>query len=219
MVIKLKDIQLITLGSLFFILSKLFSSQENLELIIEKPEIQVNKIDNEDLFNNVEKTFEIRKERARELERLKEFNGLTVRPDFLPDSLLGGHTKTLEPLEHDDRFEEAKKEIIRENRLLNLKNKIGFLLSELDKKPLPRRQLPPRYPAKAKANGIEGFVLAEFIVDQNGDVESVAVKDSSHSFFEAPTVDAIRNWVFTPGEKDGRKVRTRMWVKIPFLLQ
>ena len=94
-----------------------------------------------------------------------------------------------------------------------------FDINDLEKKPQPRRQLPPRYPAKAKANGIEGFVLAEFIVDQNGEVESVVVKDSSHSFFEAPTVDAIRNWVFTPGEKDGRKVRTRVRVKIPYTLQ
>ena len=77
----------------------------------------------------------------------------------------------------------------------------------------------PRYPAKAKSNGIEGFVVAEFIVDQNGDVESVVIKESSHSMFEAPTVDAIRNWVFTPGEKDGRKVKTRVRVKIPYAMR
>ena len=94
-----------------------------------------------------------------------------------------------------------------------------FDINDLEKKPQPRRQLPPRYPSKAKASGIEGFVLAEFIVDQNGEVESVVVKDSSHSLFEAPTIDAIRNWVFTPGEKDGRKVRTRVRVKIPYTLQ
>jgi protein TonB len=82
-----------------------------------------------------------------------------------------------------------------------------------------RRLLPPRYPAKAKASSIEGFVLLEFIVDQNGDVESVVVKDSSHSLFEAAAVDAVRNWVFTPGEKDGRKVRTRCRQKIPFTIQ
>jgi protein TonB len=94
-----------------------------------------------------------------------------------------------------------------------------FDINDLEKKPQPRRQLPPRYPAKAKASGLEGFALAEFIVDQNGDVESVVIKDSSNSIFEAPTVDAIRNWVFTPGEKDGRKVRTRVRVKIPYTLQ
>ena len=94
-----------------------------------------------------------------------------------------------------------------------------FDINDLDKKPQARRLLPPRYPAKAKASSIEGFVLLEFIVDQNGDVESVVVKDSSHSLFEAPTVDAIRNWVFTPGEKDGRKVRTRCRQKIPFTIQ
>ena len=94
-----------------------------------------------------------------------------------------------------------------------------FDINDLEKKPQARRQLPPRYPAKAKASSIEGFVLLEFIVDQNGDVESVVVKDSSHSLFEAAAVDAVRNWVFTPGEKDGRKVRTRFRQKIPFTIQ
>ena len=94
-----------------------------------------------------------------------------------------------------------------------------FDINDLEKKPMARRQLPPRYPSKAKRMGLEGFVLAEFIVDQNGNVESVIIKDSSESLFEAPTIEAIRNWVFTPGEKDGRKVRTRVRVKIPFTLQ
>ncbi|MFL2848007.1 MAG: energy transducer TonB [Coraliomargaritaceae bacterium] len=94
-----------------------------------------------------------------------------------------------------------------------------FDINDLEKKPQARRLLPPRYPAKAKASSIEGFVLLEFIVDQNGDVESVVVKDSSHSLFEAAAVDAVRNWVFTPGEKDGRKVRTRCRQKIPFTIQ
>ena len=94
-----------------------------------------------------------------------------------------------------------------------------FDINDLEKKPQPRRQLPPRYPAKAKASGIEGYAIAEFIVDQNGNVESVFIKESSHSLFEAPTIDAIRNWIFTPGEKNGKKVRTRVRVKIPFTLQ
>ena len=94
-----------------------------------------------------------------------------------------------------------------------------FDINDLEKKPQARRLLPPRYPAKAKASSIEGFVLLEFIVDQNGDVESVVVKDSSHSLFEAAAVDAVRNWVFTPGEKDGRKVKFRCRQKIPFTIQ
>ena len=93
-----------------------------------------------------------------------------------------------------------------------------FDINDLEKKPMARRQMPPRYPSKAKRIGLEGFVLAEFIVDRNGDVESVEIKDSSDSAFEAPTIEAIRNWKFTPGEKDGRTVRTRVRVRIPYTL-
>ena len=92
-------------------------------------------------------------------------------------------------------------------------------MKDLEKRPQPRRQINPRYPQKAKTSGIEGFVYVEFIVDQNGYVESVVVKDSSHSMFEPATIDAIRKWLFTPGEKDGRTVKTRFRMKVPFTLQ
>ena len=94
-----------------------------------------------------------------------------------------------------------------------------FDINDLEKKPMAIRQLPPRYPLKAKRMGLEGFAQAEFIVDQNGKVEFVIIKDSSDAIFEAPTIEGIKNWVFTPGEKDGQKVRTRVRVKIPYTLQ
>lgn len=93
-----------------------------------------------------------------------------------------------------------------------------FEISDLNQMPKPRRQLPPRYPSKARANAIEGFVITEFIIEKNGVVESIVIKDSSHMPFQEPTKNAIQNWVFTPGVKDGQNVRTRVRVKIPFTL-
>jgi protein TonB len=104
-----------------------------------------------------------------------------------------------------------------DSRKTNLKMDV-FEISDLNQVPKPRRQLPPRYPSIAKANTIEGFVIAEFIIEKNGVVESIVIEDSSHILFEEPTKDAILNWVFTPGLKDGQNVRTRARVKIPFTL-
>ena len=63
---------------------------------------------------------------------------------------------------------------------------------------------------------LEGYAMAEFIIDENGNVINVVIKQSSNPIFEKPTIDAIRRWKFTPGEKDGRKVKTRTRVKIPY---
>ncbi|MEM1222624.1 MAG: energy transducer TonB [Verrucomicrobiota bacterium] len=91
-----------------------------------------------------------------------------------------------------------------------------FDIGDLETKPQPRKQGAPRYPATAKRKGLQGFALAEFIIDENGNVIDVEIKQSSDPIFEKPTVEAIRDWKFTPGEKDGRAVKTRTRVKIPY---
>lgn len=94
-----------------------------------------------------------------------------------------------------------------------------FDIGAVDTKPQPRKQGSPRYPSTAKNRKLEGFVLAEFIVDENGNVINVEIKQSSDPIFDKPTIDAIRRWKFSPGEKDGRKVKTRTRVKIPYTLK
>ena len=94
-----------------------------------------------------------------------------------------------------------------------------FDIGDLDNKPQPRRQSAPKYPSTARRKGLQGFAVAEFIIDENGNVGSLQIKQSSDPVFEQPTIDAIRTWKFTPGEKDGRTVKTRTRVKIPYTIQ
>ena len=75
-----------------------------------------------------------------------------------------------------------------------------------------------RYPPSARRQGLQGRVTAEFIIDEKGDVLQVTITRSSDPVFEKPTIDAIRGWKFTPGEKDGRKVKTRTRVTIPYTI-
>ncbi|MGB0344870.1 MAG: energy transducer TonB [Coraliomargarita sp.] len=91
-----------------------------------------------------------------------------------------------------------------------------FDINAVDTKPQPRKQASPNYPIAAKRQKLEGYAMAEFIIDENGNVINVEIKQSSNPIFEKPTIDAIRRWKFTPGEKDGRKVKTRTRVKIPY---
>lgn len=93
-----------------------------------------------------------------------------------------------------------------------------FDISDLENKPMLRRQGSPRYPPAARRQGLQGRVTAEFIIDERGNVMRVTITRSTDPVFEKPTIDAIRGWKFTPGEKDGRKVKTRTRVTIPYTI-
>jgi len=94
-----------------------------------------------------------------------------------------------------------------------------FDINDLDKKPTTVKQVPPIYPIEATRRGLSGFVVAQFVIDQRGNVISVKVVRSSDRIFEGPTIDALRQWRFTPGEKNGRIVTTRAETRIPFDIQ
>ena len=93
-----------------------------------------------------------------------------------------------------------------------------FDINDLDSQPIARRQVAPRFPTNAKRKGLAGRVTAEFIINESGDVIDVTIQRSTDPIFDKPTIDAIRSWKFTAGEKDGRKVKTRTRVTIPYTI-
>ncbi|MFU8848326.1 MAG: energy transducer TonB [Opitutales bacterium] len=94
-----------------------------------------------------------------------------------------------------------------------------FDIMDLDKKPTVLRQPAPMYPPRARQQGLTGNVRVSFVIDQNGSVVSVRVISSTDPIFEAPTIDAVRQWRFTPGEKDGKVVTTRAETRVPYQIR
>jgi TonB family protein len=87
---------------------------------------------------------------------------------------------------------------------------------KLDQQPVPKFQKPPVYPYALSARGNSGEVMIDFVVDAHGDVWNPIVLKSTHPEFEAPAVEALLEWKFNPGLKDGRPVDTHMQVPIIF---
>jgi len=56
----------------------------------------------------------------------------------------------------------------------------------------------PAYPAEARLAGIQGFVVLDAAINEDGTVRSVGVVDSSNSIFENPSIDVVRKWIFKP---------------------
>jgi protein TonB len=78
----------------------------------------------------------------------------------------------------------------------------------------------PSYPEMLKASGIEGEVLAQFVVDTAGRVEprSFRVLQSSHDGFSNTVLVALPRMRFIPAEAGGRKVRMIVQQRFAFAL-
>lgn len=90
---------------------------------------------------------------------------------------------------------------------------------KLDNPPRTRSQTPPAYPHAARAAGLTGEVLVEFLVDETGHVQNPRIVRSTDNCFESPTLRAVQLWRFEPGKKSGRPVRFRMVAPVTFSLE
>jgi periplasmic protein TonB len=76
---------------------------------------------------------------------------------------------------------------------------------------------PPRYPEVLRASGVEGQLVALFVVDEQGRVEETSIRfaQPGNALFEDAVRVALRRMRFTPAEAGGRKVR--QLVQMPFV--
>jgi TonB family protein len=91
-------------------------------------------------------------------------------------------------------------------------------ISKLDQAPRAKSQARPQYPVALRTEGVEGQVVVDFIVDRNGNVQNAFAAKSSRPEFAAAAVEAVNQWTFSPGRKDGRDVNTHLLVSIMFTL-
>ena len=75
----------------------------------------------------------------------------------------------------------------------------------------------PRYPDALRSSGIQGKVVARFVVDERGmaEADSVQFVSSDNRLFEDAVRVALRRMRFAPAEIGGRKVR--QLVQMPFV--
>ena len=75
----------------------------------------------------------------------------------------------------------------------------------------------PRYPDMLRSANVEGEVIAQFVVDQNGkaDMSTFKVLKSSHDLFTAAVKNVLPNMRFLPAEVGGSKVK--QLVQMPFV--
>jgi TonB family protein len=82
-------------------------------------------------------------------------------------------------------------------------------------------QVKPDYTPQAQAARIQGSVLLNIVVLDDGVVGAVAVERSLDTMFglDEQAVKAMKEWKFKPGTKDGKAVAVRVHVEMTFTLK
>lgn len=77
----------------------------------------------------------------------------------------------------------------------------------VDKKPVPRKQVAPGFPPKARQRGIEGYVKVNLFINVSGAVEKVRVLEAEpRGIFEESATAAAQQWEFDPAQYNGAPV-------------
>jgi TonB family protein len=77
----------------------------------------------------------------------------------------------------------------------------------------------PAYPPKARAEEVEADVPLEIVVDAQGRVVEARVLNHAGFGFDESALSAIRNYRFSPAQREGRAVRVRTRWTVQFRLR
>jgi protein TonB len=99
----------------------------------------------------------------------------------------------------------------------SLPDLVHYAASDLDVYPQPLNRLEPVYPQTALAREIGGSVLLLLLIDESGRVTDVTVVDASPlDVFEESALQAVAATAYSPAQKGGRAVRSRILVKMDY---
>lgn len=77
----------------------------------------------------------------------------------------------------------------------------------------------PQYSPGARDAKIEGTVVLEVVINQEGLAESIKVVRELHQDLDKNAVAAIERWRFAPAQKDGKAVKAGATIEVNFRLQ
>jgi len=89
-------------------------------------------------------------------------------------------------------------------------------ITELDQIPIVRLQTQSVFSSELKKAGMKAEVIVSWVLDLDGNVGEVKVYSSTDHRFDQASMDAVRQWKFRPGMKDGHPVKVAMTCPIVF---
>jgi protein TonB len=89
--------------------------------------------------------------------------------------------------------------------------------SGTDRDAVPQVRIDPEYPMRAQQQGVEGWVIVQYVVGKDGSVRDARALDAQPSgIFDRAAVQAVMSWKFSPAIRDGKPIETSLKAKINF---
>jgi TonB family protein len=85
--------------------------------------------------------------------------------------------------------------------------------------PVPTYKQEPRYTEEGKAAHIQGIVMLQLVVDQQGRPTQITVLSPLGYGLDEAAIDAVAHWRFEPGTKGGKPVNVLAQVQVTFRFQ
>jgi protein TonB len=86
------------------------------------------------------------------------------------------------------------------------------------KPPVIVKKVQPEYPEIARKAKIQGKVVVQAIINEQGDVESAEVL-KSQPMLDASAIEAVKKWKYQPATLNGKPVKVYFTVQVNFSLQ
>lgn len=94
-----------------------------------------------------------------------------------------------------------------------------YTAREVDVHPAALQLIQPSYPDEAASTNVTGSVVLVLLLDESGKVQELSVEEASPpGMFEQSALDAFRNARFSPAQRQGRVVKSRMRIKVNYEL-
>jgi protein TonB len=77
----------------------------------------------------------------------------------------------------------------------------------------------PEYPRRARQLGIEGLVVLELEVDENGKLIKVRVRQSLDEELDRISVEAAKSWLYEAARLDGMAIASTRLLRLRYALE
>jgi TonB family protein len=82
--------------------------------------------------------------------------------------------------------------------------------------PEPLRKVDPKYPPELRGRRVEGEVILYAVIRKDGTVDSIQLVNGVDPTLDQNAMQALAQWKFRPGERQGAPIDLEAVVRIPF---
>ncbi|MBN1404580.1 MAG: energy transducer TonB [Opitutales bacterium] len=102
---------------------------------------------------------------------------------------------------------------------LNLGTLSVFSAQSSTAKPVVLEKVQPSYPQQCQQSGIEGRVIVECLITQQGEVVGATAIKSPNPELAAAAVAAVQQWTFAPATHEGKPTQAVIRIPVEFRLE